>query len=298
MARYFVLLCLCLLCAATTAGACDSKLSFKGGFMDTSLPDDLKSPPRDELLRWIQDAADAVIAYYGRFPVDHARLEIRKGARPGVHHGVSYPRGGGFIIISVGEGTTAKQLHEDWTLTHEMIHLAFPSMAEEHHWIEEGISTYVEPVARAMTANMSVSEVWKQFASDMPNGQPADNDEGLDNTHTWGRTYWGGAMFCLIADVHIREATHNQRGLQDALRAILNHDGTIANDWPIENALKVGDKATGTTVLADLYRTMKDKPSRMDLENLWKKLGVSVQNGSVEFDDRAPEAKIRKAITE
>ena len=39
---------------------------------------------------------------------------------------------------------------------------------------------------------------------------------GLDNTHTWGRTYWGGAMFCLLADVEIRRRTHNRRGLQDA----------------------------------------------------------------------------------
>jgi hypothetical protein len=39
------------------------------------------------------------------------------------------------------------QLNEDWELTHEMIHLAFPDMARNQHWIEEGISVYVEPIA-------------------------------------------------------------------------------------------------------------------------------------------------------
>jgi len=36
-------------------------------------------------------------------------------------------------------------------------------MEEEHHWIEEGISTYVEPVARARTGGMTVAEVWRTF---------------------------------------------------------------------------------------------------------------------------------------
>jgi len=37
-------------------------------------------------------------------------------------------------------------------LTHEMIHLAFPSMADEHHWIEEGLSVYVEPIGAFVPA--------------------------------------------------------------------------------------------------------------------------------------------------
>ena len=41
---------------------------------------------------------------------------------------------------------------------------------------------------------------------DMPKGLPQAGDEGLDNTDTWGRKYWGGAMFCLFADVEIRKA--------------------------------------------------------------------------------------------
>ncbi|GAC1648728.1 MAG: hypothetical protein NVS9B15_07630 [Acidobacteriaceae bacterium] len=171
-------------------------------------------------------------------------------------------------------------------------------MADEHHWIEEGSATYIEPIARAQIGNMSVEDVWKQFVRDMPKGEPDDGDAGLDTTHTWGRTYWGGAMFCLIADVRIREATHNRRGLQDAFRAILNHNGVISEDWPIENAFKVGDRATGTTVLTDLYHTMKNKPSPIDLKQLWTKLGVSLQNGKVVFNDKAPEAAIRKAMTQ
>src|SRR5205807_8637149 len=115
--------------------------------------------------------------------------------------------------------------------------------------------------------------------------------------HTWGRTYWGGALFCLVADVRIREKTHNRKGLQDALRAIRNSGGNITEDWEIEKTLAAGDKGTGTTVLRDLYREMRDKPSPVDLDALWQKLGVELKDGKVIFSDKAPEAHIRKAIT-
>ncbi|HXA84351.1 MAG TPA: hypothetical protein VNZ47_04705, partial [Candidatus Dormibacteraeota bacterium] len=122
-------------------------------------------------------------------------------------------------------------------------------------------------------------------------------DQGLDKTPTWGRTYWGGAIFCLLADVRIREHTKNQKGLEDALRGINRGGGNITEDWDIGKALALGDKATGTTVLRDLYNEMRDKPAPVDLDQLWTKLGIAMKDGVVTFDDKAPEANIRKAIT-
>ena len=103
-------------------------------------------------------------------------------------------------------------------------------------------------------------------------------------------------MFCLIADVQIRERTLNRKGLRDSLRAILKHGGTISKDWEIERAFAIGDRATGTDVLQRLYKETRDKPAPVDLEQLWQKLGVALRNGEVIFDDHAVDAAIRKAI--
>ena len=59
----------------------------------------------------------------------------------------------------------------------------------------------------------------------------------------------------------------------------------------------MADKAVGVTVLEDLYAGMKDKPVDPNLPALWKKLGVALVNGKVVYDDSAPDAAIRKAIT-
>ena len=119
----------------------------------------------------------------------------------------------------------------------------------------------------------------------------------MDQTRTWGRTYWGGALFCLQAEVAIREQTGNRMGLQTALRAILDQTGGYAFDRDIVDVLAIGDAATGTQVLENLYRAGKDAPVTTDLDLLWSRLGVPADPKSEAFDDHAPLAPIRIAIT-
>jgi hypothetical protein len=215
----------------------------------------------------------------------------------GVRHGQTFGYDGGLIKIRVGKETEARELANDWMLTHEMVHLSFPSVADEHHWIEEGVAVYVEPIARIQAKQMSAEQMWTDLARDMPKGLPEEGDRGLDHTHTWGRTYWGGALFCFVADVEIRRRTQNQKGLQDALRGILNAGGDITHDWELAEAFKIGDRATGTTVLSDLYAKWKDAPVQVDLGALWKELGIVPEGKSVRLAEDAPLAAVRRAIT-
>lgn len=250
-----------------------------------------------QLLGWVQKAAEAVATYYGRYPRPHVRLRILPSGGHGVRGGMTWGREGGLIRIHIGSDTTVEELAEDWMLTHEMVHLAFPSMEDEHHWIEEGLAVYVEPIARIQAGQMSADSMWADLVRDMPKGLPEDGDRGLDHTHTWGRTYWGGALFSFVADVEIRKKTNNRKGLQDAIRAILDSGGDITQDWPIEKAFKVGDDAVGVSVLVPLYEHWKDKPVQVNLEAVWADLGVVSGGGILHFTDKSPSAQIRRAIT-
>jgi len=277
--------------ATVKVGGSAINVSFTSGKIDL---------PQKAVLNWVSDAARAVAEYFGRFPLPHPRVEIRPvSGSSGVFNGTTWGYKGGFTRISVGQRTDQQELDNDWMMTHELMHMAFPDIAGDydHHWIEEGMATYIEPIARCQIGLVAPERVWGEMARYMPEGLPQYGDRGLDHTHTWGRTYWGGALFLLVADVKIREATHNRKGLQDAMRAIMDAGGDIREEWPIENALKVGDRATGHTVLMDLYNQMKATPVQTDLNDLWTRLGVAVVNGKVVFNDNAPLANIRKAIT-
>ena len=60
--------------------------------------------------------------------------------------------------------------------------------------------------------------------------------------------------------------------------------------------VEVGDKATGTHVLTDLYGQMKDDAVTVDLDGLFAKLGVARRDGQVVFDEQAPEAALRHQL--
>jgi hypothetical protein len=258
--------------------------------------------PADTVLDHVHKAASAIVAYYGRLPIPRDRMLIVPVAgRSGVFNGTTWPHHGefqSFTRIHVGQHTTSADLAEDWMVTHELVHTAFPSLDDDQHWMEEGQATYVEPVARVMAGELEARRIWRDMVRDMRKGEPQAGDEGLDHTHTWGRTYWGGALFCLVADVEIRRETQNRKGLQDALRAVVAEGGTIDHDWPLQQALAIGDRATGTHVLTGMYAEWKDKPVPVDLPKLWEELGIRTNpDGMVEFVSTAPLAKVREAIT-
>jgi hypothetical protein len=273
-------------------GGATLQVDFAAGTLDLS---------QEQILPWIQRAGQAVTVYYGKFPVSRVRVLIVPDAgERGVTQGTTWGdmRGfPGFTRIRLGQHSNEHDLAEDWTMTHELTHMGFPSLPDEQHWMEEGLATYIEPIARVQAGELQAKEIWRDMMAGMPKGEPAAGDQGMDRTHTWGRTYWGGALFCLVADINIRKLTKNKKGLQDALRAIVAAGGTIDNDWPLMQALQIGDKATGTTVLTDMYKQWSNDPSPVDLPKLWEELGVHRSSDSITFDPKAPLAQIRDSIT-
>jgi hypothetical protein len=158
------------------------------------------------------------------------------------------------------------------------------------------LSVYVEPIARIRAGHWTAAKMWGELVRDMPKGLPKEGESGMDHTHTWGRTYWGGALFCFVADVQIRKQTKNKKGLEDALRGILNAGGDINEDWELEKALKIGDSATGVDVLQKLYAEWKDQPMQVDLPAMWKALGVEANGGTAVLKDDAPMSAVRREI--
>ncbi len=253
--------------------------------------------PRDELRDWVIRCARIVAHYYGSFPVDEAYIAIRarRGAR--VYTGRAFGTVGAVVNVDIGLRVSRDTLDADWVLIHEMIHLAFPSVARRHHWIEEGLSVYVESIARANSGVLSPESVWSGFLAGMPRGLPQSGDRGLDYTPTWGRTYWGGALFCLLADIRIREQTDGRKTLRDALRGIVDAGYDITRRSDLREVLTIADQATGVRVLTGLYDEMRNRPGIDDLDALWRSLGVSEQGQSVVFDEQATLGEIRRALT-
>jgi len=294
--RWFVSVLLCLAGVVAAHAAAAAEVTIRGAQVEVDYAAADFGTSAALLLPWVRRSGEIVSAYYGRFPVAHLQLALQGQSGEGVHGGKTFANPDAYIRVGVGRAVTAAQLLADWVLVHEMTHLALPDTGEEHAWLSEGLATYVEGIARVQAGNRSELDLWSEELSSMPRGLPQAGDAGLDHTHTWGRTYWGGAMFCLLADVEIHRRTHNAKGLQDALRAILAASGGLSADWPIARVLTTGDAAVGVPVLQELYARYRDSAAAPDLAQLWKDLGVESAEGSVRLNEAAPLADIRRAI--
>ena len=251
--------------------------------------------PKPDFRDWVKHSAKAVATYYGKFPVQSLRLLFMPADGKGVKTGTTWGYQGAACRVVVGTEATREAVFKDWVMVHEMIHTALPDVGREHNWLSEGVAVYVESICRVQAGHLPEAQIWGDFMHAMPKGQPQPGDKGFDNTHSWGRTYWGGATFCLLADLELRKQSDNKVGLQQALRginAVANH----TDDMDIRKVLAIGDKATGYKVLTGMYEEMRAKPVPTDLPKLWSDLGVRPEGNSVSFADSAPMASLRKAI--
>jgi predicted metalloprotease with PDZ domain len=249
---------------------------------------------RAAVLAWVERAGADVAAYYDRLPVPRVLVIVVPGGRRAVGYGTTMGNGGASIMIWLGASARAEDLTRDWVLTHEMVHLGLPNLPRAQRWMEEGLATYVEPIARARRGHLGMEEVWSDLVRRTPQGVPGAG--GLDAAQGFGPIYWGGALFWLLADVEIRERTGNRRSLEDALRAVRDAGGSIAVTWPVARVLSTADRALGVQVLGPLFGRMARSGDGVDLPALWSRLGID-DRGGIRFRDDAPLAGIRKAIT-
>lgn len=248
---------------------------------------------------WIDVSAQSIASYYGAYPVAQTRIVIYQTDGDSVEYGeTTYndDEGQGEIDIYVGRQATREDLMSSWTLTHEMVHLTFPIVRSSDRWLAEGIATYVEPIARMRKGLVSKEEIWEDLINGLPKGMSGGRISAMRGTSEWGQVYWGGAAFCLLADIKIRKATDNRLGLEDALAAISRKGGTAASFMNASEALSVGDQFIGQDILLPLYQHFQDKTVHISLDEIWQALGIIEDDGAIKFDNMAPLAETRDSI--
>src|SRR5262249_32965742 len=116
----------------------------------------------EEVRRWVAEAAESFASYYQGFPVPQLLLMVTP-ARGRTLSGVTLGEGGASIRLRVGTETSAKGARSHWLLTHELMHLGFPSMGWRHAWIEEGMAVFGEPVVRNRAGMLPADAVWEEW---------------------------------------------------------------------------------------------------------------------------------------
>jgi hypothetical protein len=252
----------------------------------------------DELATWVTQAAQGVADFFGRPPASRTLVVLAPlPDRHGIPFGKMLPANAPGVIVLIGEHTQPKELTDDWVLVHELFHVGTPSFIGEGKWYDEGLATYYEPLIRARLGWYSQAGVWHEFLTNMPRGLDAMTRRGLEHPARYSDTYWGGGLFCLLADV---EVYRNNRGileLEEGVRRVFHSGGDASQVWTLERALAVADKSFEQPVLARLAEAHAQHGAPVDLAGLFRDLGVSLgPKDEVRFDDNAPLAGYRRQL--
>jgi hypothetical protein len=265
------------------------------GILRVAILDGVPAEGRADLLEWVKRTAEAESNYWQGFTAPHLLLGlVPMEGRKGVGFGRTVPGGGASVMIEVGVDIDKKRLFNEWVLVHELIHTGMPFINGRGTWLMEGAATYVEPIIRARAGWKTEAEVWKEWVDSMPRGTSVFG-VGLANAEG-NQNYWAGAIFMLMADIGIRRATKGAKGLEDCLGGVLwaGHDAMTRMN--IKDFAQACDRAVQSDVVSALVEQHLLKQNPVDLNQLWKDLGVSQVNGRITLDDKAPQAEWRKMI--
>lgn len=251
----------------------------------------------DALFQWVRDSAAEVAKFWHGFPVPHALVILLPVAdRQGVVFGKVLPESSPAAIVMVGEQTSRTRLYGDWVLVHELFHLGVPSFNREGKWFDEGLATYYESLIRARAGWLTEEQVWKEFVEEMPQGLRAMTHTGLEHPADSPDIYWGGALFCMVADVELRNQSQGERGLEDGLLRVLNAGGHASEVWSLTKTLRFVDEAVGGNSVRSLAARHSERGSKVDLDALFAALGVEALANGVKLHEDAPLSAIRKSL--
>jgi hypothetical protein len=271
-------------------------VSVPPGTIDLVVLDKPMAANLDSLAIWVADTAHAVADYWGRFPARHAMLLVIPIEGTGIRYGRVESDHAISVMAQIGAGAKPRSLYDEWVLVHEFTHIGSPFIRDTGAWLNEGIATYVEPIVRYRAGWRTKDSVWTEWLKNMPRGLQAMGPVGLREASRAG-VYWGGGLFMLMSDVAIHEATANKLGLQDCLVSALDRGADIRAVWHTDPMLQACDEAVGGRITRDLAALHLGPGDPVDLDDLWKRLGVSMDGqGNIHYDDAAPLASIREAI--
>ncbi len=255
-------------------------------------------------LDFIRQSALRIVSLFEAFPVDTTIFVVPVPGAREVVFGRVLSLAGASVALLFGDATPASGVRDNWVVVHELFHLACPSFVGEGRWLEEGLATYYEPILRERAGWMTEADLWTHFVREMPRGLRRSQDPAsLEDRDDIDSTYWGGALFALLADARSRTATGGAASLDLVVRLMRRRVGSAIATAHLADFLRTAEEATGTREVTQVYQSWAVRGENVDLDALWSRLGIGgveaarAQGTPVTLRDDAPLAAVRRAIS-
>ncbi len=213
-----------------------------GGELSVAALGDGFGPHASAVRAWLAQGARAASLLFGHFPVPRALVIAVPGDRSGPGFGMALRGGGPAVVIFLGRHPSGASLANDWTATHEFLHLGVPRLPPEDAWLFEGLASYYTEVVRARAGIISPAQAYQHLLEGFERGRSngsslslREESRQMHERHSYYRVYWAGAALAFLTDVEARRASGPT--LDGALRSFAECCAASEDDWTAERVL-------------------------------------------------------------
>ena len=181
-----------------------------------------------------RSAASAIRAYYGHFPVQYTRVTVERVHGSGVRGRARLPIPAHMIRVGVGHETSADRICVRLDADPRVCAPGASGAGRRARLAAGGRGHLCRARSRARKPdNCLRARMGRVRAGACRIGLPAARETAASTTRsTWARTYWGGALFCLVADVEIRKRTTTASACRMRCARSSQDGGTLDHRWP------------------------------------------------------------------
>ncbi|WP_339721484.1 hypothetical protein [uncultured Paraglaciecola sp.] len=217
------------------------------------------------LQSWLSQGVNATRATLGIYPTP-LRLHVypRKSNQP-VPWAYTRRDKKGSVHFHVDTRFGLTKFVDDWTIYHELAHMALPYLGSEYRWLSEGFASYMQYQIMAQAGilkgtleerySSKINPHLRWFNSDLTAASIARR---LMDNKQYPAAYWGSAYFFVLADSKLQQQ-HNI-GLTQLIS--LYQDCCRANDNNLEEVLTSLDGMIEGKLFNQLIKEFENRPAR------------------------------------
>jgi hypothetical protein len=279
-------------------------LPVAGSYLHVAVLDGRPKVDEQQIIGWLQGAANAVVSLYGRFPVPSLQVIIVPGARGAGPIPTAYVlRGGGPAAhFFINQRRPIDEFLANWSAVHELSHLLLPYIHSEDAWLSEGLASYYQNVLRARSGMITAQQAWQNMHTAFERARReasgitlAEATERMYRTGDFMRVYWAGAAIMLLADERLRAASGSTQSLDRVLEK-LQRDLSPDIGWHAGDLLRQFDRIAGSSVFSGLYEEQIKSEAFPDLTEVYRLFGLQIGAEGLTLGDSAPRQADRDAI--
>jgi hypothetical protein len=223
------------------------------------------APDKAKLTQWVKVGVNATRDTLGVYPSRLIFHLVPKKSNQPVPWAYTRRDNPQRIYLHVDSRFQQEKFIRDWTIYHEISHLALPYLGGNYAWLAEGFASFMQfqVMENAEILEGSLEQKYqnkiaphlKWFNSDLP---PASIAKRLMSQKHYPAAYWGSAYFFILADKALSEKHHTR------LSKLISQYQLCCNEQyaSAEQVMNDLDGLLGAPVFTELLASFENLPAR------------------------------------